>query len=429
MTYTELEEAVEICYYANITPFIWGHTGVGKSSKVQQFALNRKMGFIDLRLSQCEASDVRGMPDKDMEKRRTVFFPPEELPEGDLTWDQFEEKIKAVPEHEQKALRHTMQNRLKTGILFLDELPRAPEDVLQAIFQLVLDRKIGKYVLPEGWGIVCAGNFLEGYQQTGFSDPAFIARFCHLTLSTGSTTLEEWIDYMTQQHGELASPIIEFASSNIDHLDGIRAGQLGFDIQPCRRSWESVAKIVEVCNIRKKYNPTTILAVNTGLVGMAMATAFGNFNLKVKPREIVERGVRHYHDLLVETAKERGKLIGLMWGLLATLRPRVDEEKMATIALDFAEWMCDNVDENDLTVAFCRCMAGSGGGSDGDHIRAAAMSNSRVAVLLKRVRQNAPDVKKRFIERLCDRPKLQSILAQISWGKDIDEDHPVDLEE
>ena len=68
--------------------------------------------------------------------------------------------------------------------------------MLQAIFQLVLDRRVGQYVLPPGWCVVAAGNYMEGYQVSGFNDAAFLDRFCHLTLSGGETTLEEWVNFV-----------------------------------------------------------------------------------------------------------------------------------------------------------------------------------------------------------------------------------------
>ncbi len=44
------------------------------------------------------------------------------------------------------------------GILFLDELNAAPAMVQASCYQLVLDRKLGEYTLPDGWAIVAAGN-------------------------------------------------------------------------------------------------------------------------------------------------------------------------------------------------------------------------------------------------------------------------------
>ena len=56
-----LKEAIKICRAANVTPFIWGHRGLGKSSLVKQVAAENGWGFIDMRCSQLEASDIRGL--------------------------------------------------------------------------------------------------------------------------------------------------------------------------------------------------------------------------------------------------------------------------------------------------------------------------------------------------------------------------------
>ena len=47
---------------------------------------------------------------------------------------------------------------IKEGILFLDELNTAAPMVQASAYQLILDRKIGEYTLPDGWAIVAAGN-------------------------------------------------------------------------------------------------------------------------------------------------------------------------------------------------------------------------------------------------------------------------------
>ena len=44
------------------------------------------------------------------------------------------------------------------GILFLDELTSAPPMTQAACYQLVLDRALGDYRLPDGWSVLAAGN-------------------------------------------------------------------------------------------------------------------------------------------------------------------------------------------------------------------------------------------------------------------------------
>jgi MoxR-like ATPase len=44
------------------------------------------------------------------------------------------------------------------GILFLDELTSAPQMTQAGCYQLVIDRKLGEYRLPDGWVVIAAGN-------------------------------------------------------------------------------------------------------------------------------------------------------------------------------------------------------------------------------------------------------------------------------
>jgi hypothetical protein len=168
---------------------------------------------------------------------------------------------------------------------------------LQAIFQLVLDHKVGQYVLPPGWSVVAAGNFQEGYMVSGFNDPAFLDRFCHMTLSAGETTLEEWIHYMSDVHGEKAAEVIEFASQNTKHLDGDIAGELGFSIQPSRRSWEAVVRVQQACN-GTTFSQGAIFEVLAGLLGRELAQSFSRYSCPVKPRDLMKNGVKPYESKL-----------------------------------------------------------------------------------------------------------------------------------
>lgn len=131
-----------------LSTMIWGPPGIGKSSIVQQVADGQDIGFVDLRLSQLAPTDLRGLPVA--EDGQSRWFPPEFLPrEGE-------------------------------GILFLDEINMAPPAMQGVAQQLILDRRVGSYEVPEGWLIWAAGNRKED-RAAVFDMPAPLAnRFVHL---------------------------------------------------------------------------------------------------------------------------------------------------------------------------------------------------------------------------------------------------------
>jgi MoxR-like ATPase len=68
------------------------------------------------------------------------------------------------------------------GVLFLDELNMAPPTLQGIAQQLILDRRVGSYAVPEGWFIWAAGNRKED-RASVFDMPAPLAnRFLHLEI-------------------------------------------------------------------------------------------------------------------------------------------------------------------------------------------------------------------------------------------------------
>ena len=101
---------------------LWGPPGVGKSQLITHVAEKHVVPIIDVRLSQMEPSDLRGIPFRNNDK---------------VEW--------ATPAMLPDAERHGEQ-----GILFLDEITSAPPSVSAAAYQLILDRKLGEYEVPKG---------------------------------------------------------------------------------------------------------------------------------------------------------------------------------------------------------------------------------------------------------------------------------------
>lgn len=141
---------------------LWGPPGVGKSQMVAQVAAKRQVPVIDIRLSQMEPSDLRGIPFRTND--HVVWAIPALLPDAE---------------------RHGAE-----GILFLDEINSAPPAVSAAAYQLILDRRLGDYQVPDNWAIFAAGN-RQGDRGVTYTMPAPLAnRFSHFEVDTN---LDDWV--------------------------------------------------------------------------------------------------------------------------------------------------------------------------------------------------------------------------------------------
>jgi len=143
---------------------LWGPPGVGKSQMVAQVADRHDIPVIDIRLSQMEPSDLRGIPFRSGER---------------VEW--------AIP-----ALLPDVQRHGPEGILFLDEITSAPPAVSAAAYQLILDRRLGEYQVPAHWAIFAAGN-RQGDRGVTYTMPAPLAnRFSHFEVDTN---LDDWVSW------------------------------------------------------------------------------------------------------------------------------------------------------------------------------------------------------------------------------------------
>jgi hypothetical protein len=78
------------------------------------------------------------------------------------------------------------------GILFLDELTSAPQMTQAGCYQLVLDRKLGEYQLPNGWVVIAAGNPASERGVHFSMQRPLRNRFVHLDLEPD---FEDWSNW------------------------------------------------------------------------------------------------------------------------------------------------------------------------------------------------------------------------------------------
>lgn len=182
---SELKECI---YYAAKTErpiMIWGKAGIGKSRIVYQAAAEMfpkkvaKKGrrVYEFRATLLDPVDLRGLMEiiNAAGRRVTSWCPPVFLPDK------------------------------PGGVMFIDELPTATPLVQAAMYQLMLDKKLGEYELPEDTVIICAGN-MEGHRAAVNRMPTPLAnRFIHQYLGVD---VNEWIDWAITN--DLAIEVIAF---------------------------------------------------------------------------------------------------------------------------------------------------------------------------------------------------------------------------
>jgi hypothetical protein len=322
MNVAELKGAIGLCHKVQVPIMIWGHHGMGKSSIVRQVTQEMQIGFVDYRAAQIEATDLRGFPDK--ENGYTIYRPPAELP------------------------------REGQGLFFLDELNRADDPVIQAAFQLIVERRIGTYELPTsyddndnftGWSVVSAGNYNNGYHVNDFCK-AFIGRFCHVELTMSEDYMTEWMSYVTNRTNTEVTRIIQFIGSDPANLCTREKGSLDFKIEPSPRLWEAVGRI-------EKHAPEfpldVVRDVRAGLIGRELAIQYEKVNFEIEPKDILNYGVKPIYDLGREISRDL--MAGLVWGVVSYIRnldKKVTKAQVSNV-FDFVEHLCDSK-EKDMAI-------------------------------------------------------------------------------
>lgn len=182
--------------------FVWGPPGVGKSSIIKQVAKEHNLKVIDLRLSQIESADLRGIPFPDKETKRLVWWTPEFLPQEGK------------------------------GFFFLDELNLADLSVQAVAYQLILDRRVGNYELPTGWYVLAAGNRKEDAVNVFDLPDPLVSRFVHFEVVPD---LDIWIEWAIKEG--IAEEIVAYLKYKPDNFISIKPERISL-AYPCPRTWE-----------------------------------------------------------------------------------------------------------------------------------------------------------------------------------------------
>ena len=237
---TEARSRVLRCFKNKRPVFMWGPPGIGKSEVIA--ALTEELGgyMIDLRLGQMEPTDIRGIPFFNKNKEVMDWAPPIDLPSPELA------------------------SQYPIVVLFLDEMNSAAPAVQAAGYQLILNRRVGKYHLPDNVVIVAAGN-RESDKGVTYRMPSPLAnRFVHLELRKD---FDSWFQWATEHkvHKDVVG-YIGFAKQDLFDFDP-KSSSRAFATP---RSWTFVSQFLE----DEDASDAELTDLIAGTVGEGLAVKF-----------------------------------------------------------------------------------------------------------------------------------------------------------
>jgi len=322
VTATGARRAVMKCFAKKRPMFLWGPPGIGKSEVVAD--ITRELGgfMIDLRLGQMDPTDIRGIPFFNREAGKMDWAPPIDLPDEDLA------------------------SQYPIIVLFMDEMNSAAPAVQAAAYQLVLNRRIGRYRLPDNVVMIAAGN-RESDKGVTYRMPTPLAnRFVHVEMRADFATWQDW----AVTHGIHKDVVgyLSFAKQDLYDFDA-RSSSRSFATP---RSWTFVSELLE----DEDLDDVTATDLIAGTIGEGLAVKFQAH------RKVAGRLPRP-EDILSGKEKDLGvKEVSAMYSLVISLCyelkdalevRRVTDKEFHVMADNFFGYMMKNF-ETELVVMGAR---------------------------------------------------------------------------
>ena len=242
-----LMQHVKLAILAKRAVFIWGDPGVGKTELV--YGLEKEMGFdgvLDFRLALKQDVDLMGIPrvakHADDGQDATFWNPPAELP------------------------------RKGRWIIFIDEFCQGQQATQNAATSLVLDRRLGSYVLPDECVIIAASNLDTNRAGTNRMTTQVASRFVHFTLQVHT---QDWLDWA---HANDVDPrVIAFIKYRPEFLQKFDARSLE-KAYACPRTWKFLSDILKQIDAAgMRFAADEMLESVAGVVGKESAAEFVGF--------------------------------------------------------------------------------------------------------------------------------------------------------
>jgi len=205
---------ISMCFFNKLVPFLSGSPGIGKSDIFKQIAAKYKLKLIDIRLSQCDPTDLSGFPMHNGKK--ASYMPMDMFPlENDPVPDGYE-----------------------GWLILLDELPSAALAVQAASYKFMLDRMVGQHLLHPKAVIGAAGNLMTDGAIVNRMGTAMQSRLVHYTLTVNWELWSLWAS-----SNKLATEVISYINHRPANLHVFDPNHNDRTFA-CPRTWEYASRVM-----------------------------------------------------------------------------------------------------------------------------------------------------------------------------------------
>lgn len=262
MNFTDTLKSVDLVLSTGEVPLIVGESGIGKTALSKEIAQENNWSLIVINGNLLKEGEIGGLP--------TI----ESYAGVNAKEDQVEKKATVYAIHHKLREIDEEISQGKTVLLFIDEINRCEHTVQQELMNLVLNREINGYKLPEDVKILAAMNPSSKYgsdfdYQVVDMDAAQENRFVWLYMEPH---YKQWIDWAIE--AGIEQKVIEFISTFPEYLHKINED----DLRATPRSYERISSSYKIYKENKDSIPRSVfLNVVKGNVGRLIAEEFVSF--------------------------------------------------------------------------------------------------------------------------------------------------------
>lgn len=262
MNFIDTLKSVELVLSTEEVPLVVGESGIGKTALAKKLARDNNWTLVTIDGNLLKEGEIGGLPTVESYESR------------DINGNKIEKKTTIYAVHNKLREIDEEINAGRSVLLFIDEINRCEHTVQQELMNLILNREINGYKLPENVKILAAMNPSSKYgsdfdYQVVDMDAAQENRFVWLNMESD---YNGWIKWAID--AGIETKVIEFISTFPEYLHKINDE----DVRATPRSYERVSKTYKMYKEQQDTIPRSVFVnVIKGNVGKVIAEEFVSF--------------------------------------------------------------------------------------------------------------------------------------------------------